>query len=560
MHSGKRTGSQQIALKMKIALAQINPTVGDFAGNVKKILNAAHRASGSGADLAVFPELAVMGYPPRDLVEHNAFVETGIAALDRLAKELALPAVVGFVAKNATGVGKPLHNAAALMAGGRIVSVHHKSLLPTYDVFDEDRHFEPCAEPCVTKLGDITLGITICEDLWRPDAALRLRYRSDPLPALVKQGAEIILNLSASPFMLSKTEVRLRILADQARTYSLPIVYVNQVGGNDELVFDGASMVVNRHGELVARAKQFEEDLIVLDMDSPTGPLKPASDGRTETAFRALVLGTRDYLHKCGFKGAVLGLSGGIDSALTAVIAANALSPENVLGVSMPSRYSSPASLHDARLLAKNLRIRHMTIPIEPAHGASMQMLKPAFKDLPPDVTEENLQARIRGTVLMALSNKFGLLLLATGNKSELATGYCTLYGDMCGGLAPLADVPKTMVYEIARWLNRECEVIPPDIITKVPSAELRPNQTDQDTLPPYDQLDRVLQAYIEEQKDLEEIVASGVDRAVAEDVIRRIENSEYKRRQAVPGLKLTSKAFGYGRRVPIAKRIPGIG
>jgi len=544
---------------VRIALAQINPTVGDFAGNARKVLESARRAAALGADLAVFPELALMGYPPRDLVEHAAFVEAGIRALEQVAREAAIPAVVGFVARNESGSGKRLHNSAALVAGGKVVSVHHKALLPTYDAFDEDRYFEPGAEPRVSRLGETVLGITICEDLWRREADLRARYRSDPVAALAEQGARILLNLSASPFTLGKTEVRLRLLSAHGRRHSIPIVYVNQVGGNDELVFDGASMVVNARGELVVRAKAFQEDLLVVDTERLPPAMSLPVENRPEAAFRALVLGTRDYLHKCGFRGAVLGLSGGIDSSLTAVVAAHALGPENVLGVSMPSRYSSAASLEDARLLAGNLGIRHLTIPIEPAHRAILEMLEPAFQDLPPDVTEENLQARLRGTVLMALSNKFGLLLLATGNKSELATGYCTLYGDMCGGLAPLADVPKTMVYEIARWVNREREVIPPSILRKVPSAELRPGQTDQDTLPPYDQLDRVLHAYVEEQKDLAEIVASGVERAVAEDVIRRIESSEYKRRQAVPGLKITSKAFGYGRRVPIAKRVPGV-
>jgi len=354
-------------------------------------------------------------------------------------------------------------------------------------------------------------------------------------------------------------EVRQRLLGEHAQRLRLPLVYVNQVGGNDELIFDGASMVFNPRGEMVALAKQFEEDLVIVDLDALPPPVRSPSAPRAETAFRALVLGARDYLHKCGFKSAVLGLSGGIDSSLTCVIAANALGPENVLGLSMPSRFSSTGSLEDAKILSRNLGIRHMTIPIEPAHQAMLGMLAPAFRGAPPDTTEENLQARIRGAILMALSNKFGMLLLTTGNKSELATGYCTLYGDMCGGLAPIGDVPKMMVYEIARWVNREREVIPAASLTKVPSAELRPNQTDQDTLPPYELVDRVLHAYVEEQKDPEEIIASGVARAVVEDVVRRIETSEHKRRQAVPGLKITSKAFGYGRRVPIAKKVPKV-
>ena len=540
---------------MKVALAQINPTVGDFEGNSAKILDAAARAKAQGAGLAVFPEMALVGYPAHDLVELRGFVQRNLEALDRLAGRLALPAIVGFVARNESGSGKPLHNSAALISEGRVASVHHKSLLPTYDVFDEDRYFEPASEVRAARLGGTVLGITICEDLWRETGELQTRYRFDPLPALVEQGAEAIINISASPFTLGKIEVRHGLLAERARKFSLPLVYVNQVGGNDELVFDGGSMVMNARGERVAQARQFDEDLLVVDLAALPPPLPNAGPNRVETAFRALALGTRDYLRKCGRREALLGLSGGIDSALVAVVAAEALGPENVLAVSMPSRFSAEASLNDARALAETLGMRHLTIPIEPAHQALLKMLQPAFGDLPPDVTEENLQARIRGTLLMALSNKFGMLLLATGNKSELAAGYCTLYGDMCGGLAPLSDVPKTMVYEIAHWVNREREVIPRNTLRRAPSAELRPNQTDQDTLPHYDLLDRVLHAFIEEQKDAEEIVASGVDRAVVQDVIRRIEASEYKRRQAVPGLKITSKAFGYGRRVPIARK-----
>ncbi|MGD1001638.1 MAG: NAD+ synthase [Candidatus Brocadiia bacterium] len=542
---------------MKVALAQINPTVGDFSGNAAKILDAARRAAALGAELAVFPEMSIMGYPPRDLVEHAGFVAGGLDALDRLARELPLPAVVGFVARNETGEGKPLHNSAALIRDGRVVSVHHKSLLPTYDVFDEDRYFEPGRQPHVAPFGGRALGITICEDCWRIESSLRARYHFDPVPVLLREGAQVILNLSASPFTLGKQEVRRKLLADQARRLKLPIVYVNQVGGNDELVFDGGSMVVNARGELVALAKQFEEDLLVVDLDALPAAIAMPPEQPAEAAFRALALGTRDYLHKCGFRSAVLGLSGGIDSALTAVIAAEALGAQNVLGVSMPSRFSSAGSRDDAKALADNLGIRYQTIPIEQVHQAFLDTLAPAFAGRQPDITEENVQARIRGTILMALSNKFGSMLLTTGNKSELATGYCTLYGDMCGGLAPIGDVPKMMVYEISRWVNREKVIIPLDSLTKPPSAELRPNQTDQDTLPPYELVDRVLRAYVEEQKDPREVIASGVDRAVVEDVVRRIETSEYKRRQAVPVLKITSKAFGYGRQVPIAKRTP---
>ena len=541
---------------MRIALAQINPIVGDFTGNARKIRDAAVRAASMGANLAVFSEMALMGYPPRDLVEHEGIVRRELEVLDRLAADLPLPCILGFAGRNDSGRGRPLRNSAAVIADGRIASVHHKSLLPTYDVFDEDRYFEPGDAPAPATVAGRKLAVTICEDLWRREGELRFRYRTDPLPALAKAGAEIVVNLSASPFTLDKMQTRRRLLADRAGEFGLPVVYVNQVGGNDELVFDGGSMVVNASGDVVIQAKRFEEDLVVADTDRLPSPLQAEDVPRAETAFRALSLGTRDYLHKCGFREALLGLSGGIDSALVACIAAGALGPENVLGVSMPSRFSSEHSREDARILAENLGIRFLSIPIEPAHKALLEMLAPAFEGRKPDIAEENIQARLRGLVLMALSNKFGSLLLATGNKSEMAVGYCTLYGDMCGGLTPIGDVPKTMVYDIARWVNRERRIIPANTIMKPPSAELRPDQTDQDTLPPYDELDRVLHAYIEERKTIADIVAGGVDRAVADDIVRRINFSEYKRRQAVPGLKITSKSFGYGRRIPVAKRI----
>ena len=531
---------------MKIALAQINPVVSDFSGNSKLMLDAAERAASLGADLVVFPEISLMGYPPRDLVEQKSFVNNGLRALDGLSAKLPLPAIIGFVSRNETGTGKSLHNSAALVAGGGIVSVHHKTLLPTYDVFDERRYFEPGGQPRVAELCGRKLGITICKDIWSEEGS--------PVAELAAQGAEVIVNLSASPFTLGKIGVRRQLLSDRARAVSLPMVYVNQVGGNDELLFDGGSMVVNAAGEVVALAKRFEEDLLLVDMNALPDAIQNVAEDTAAAAFSALALGTRDYLHKCGFKGAVIGLSGGIDSALTAAVAVDALGAENVLGVAMPSRYSSESSISDARELAANLGIRFLTIPIEPTHEAFTKMLEPVFQGLAPDVTEENIQARIRGATLMALSNKLGMLLLATGNKSELVVGYCTLYGDMCGGLAPLSDVPKTMVYDISRWLNRDREVIPASTISKAPSAELRPDQTDQQTLPPYDVLDRILRLYIEESLDLEDIVASGIERDVVEDVVRRIELAEYKRRQAVPGIKITSKAFGCGRRVPTAR------
>ena len=542
---------------MKIALAQINPTIGDFDGNVNKILAMAAQAGREGADLAVFPELAVMGYPPRDLVEVESFVEHGLRALDAVRKRAALPVLTGFVARNRTGSGKRVMNAAALIADGEIRSQHAKTLLPTYDVFDEDRYFEPAAARRVAEFGGQRLGITICEDVWRNVPDLRFRYPSDPVAELASQGATVLLNLSASPYSIGKEDARRKLLSDLAARHGLPVVYVNQVGGNDELIFDGGSMVLNAQGELVARAKQFEEALLIVDLDDLPEPTPPPETEELATVFSALTLGTRDYLHKCGFEGAVIGLSGGIDSAMTAVVAAHALGPQNVLGVAMPSRFSSEHSLQDAEKLARALGIRFEVIPIEPAHKAFLDMLAPAFEGRAPDVAEENIQARCRGIVTMALANKFHMLALTTGNKSELATGYCTLYGDMAGGLAPLGDVPKSMVYRLARWINRGEEVIPAGTIEKPPSAELKPNQLDQDTLPPYDQLDKVLHQYVEEQQSVEAIVKSGVERDVVLDVVRRIEAAEFKRRQAVPGLKITSKAFGSGRRVPVAKRMP---
>lgn len=544
---------------MKIALAQINPTVGDFAGNAAKIADFAERARAEGADLAVFPELAIMGYPPRDLLDHPEFVRRGLEALESLASRLPMPTLVGFVARNQSGSGRPLHNSAALVMDGKVQSVHHKSLLPTYDVFDEDRYFEPGERPQLAQFRNRKLAVTICEDVWKPGLGPTQRYKFDPVAMLALQGAQALINLSASPFTLEKAAQRHDLLSGLAKKHRMPLIYVNQVGGNDELIFDGESMVFNSRGELVAMARAFDEDLRIVDLDALPAPvILPPMDG-AEAAFRALVLGTRDYLHKCGFKEAVLGLSGGIDSAVTAAIAAEALGPKNVLGVMLPSRFSSPGSLKDAQELVDNLGIRSLTIPIEGVHQASLDALAPAFAGRAPGLAEENIQARIRGMLLMALSNKFGMLLLTTGNKSELAAGYCTLYGDMCGGLAPINDAPKMLVYKIAHWLNRERKVIPPDSISKPPSAELRPNQTDQDSLPPYELLDNVLHAYIEEQKPASEIIASGVDPKVVMEVVRLIESSEYKRRQATPGLKITSRAFGYGRRIPVAKRITAV-
>lgn len=539
---------------MKIALAQINPTVADFAGNSGKILEYAAKARAAGADLAVFPEMCVLGYPPRDLMEKMSVVRENLMAAARVAAQAPLPLLVGMVNFKHPALGPGIHNTAALLQGSEVRDVAHKRLLPTYDVFDEARYFVPGGPSALLEICGRRLGVTICEDAWAP---VEKRHAADPVADVCALGAEAVLNLSASPFTAGKRQVRLDLFGGHARHHARPVLMCNQVGGNDELVFDGGSMAFDASGNLVAEAPLFEEALLVVDLDAPGPPAAPAEWPVAESVWRALVLGTRDYLHKCNFRKAVLGLSGGVDSALVACLAAEALGPQNVLGVAMPSRFSSEHSVRDAGQLAANLGIEYAVVPIEPAHAAYLDMLAPLFKGLPPGLAEENLQARIRGAVLMAISNKFGSLLLATGNKSELAVGYSTLYGDMCGGLAPINDVPKTMVYELARLVNREREVIPVSTIEKAPSAELRPDQTDQDTLPPYDELDRVLHAYVEEGKGVEEMVAAGFDRDLVAHTIRMIEASEFKRRQAAPGLKVTSKAFGYGRRIPVARRLP---
>jgi len=540
---------------MLIALAQINPTVADFDGNVRRILDAAAQAARRHAELVVYPEMAVLGYPPRDMVEKGSIVRANIEALDRVARSIPVPALVGFVARNESGKGLPIHNSVALVKDGAVAAVRHKRLLPTYDVFDEDRYFEPGPAPEPIVFAGRRLGVTICEDAWAP---VEPRHAFDPVRELGERGVDLLVNLSASPFTLGKRKVRTDLFGGHAARSRVPLLMCNQVGGNDELIFDGGSMVFNAQGQLVAEAPLFEESLLVVDVDRLGPAIEPASPPDAEKVFRALVLGTRDYLRKCGFSKAVLGLSGGIDSSVAAVVAAEALGPGNVLGVSMPSRFSSQHSRDDARQVAANLGIDYKVIPIEPAHQALLDMLAPVFGDLPHDTTEENLQARIRGLLLMALSNKFGAMVLTTGNKSELAVGYATLYGDMCGGLAPINDLPKAMVYAVARHINREREIIPESSIRKAPSAELRPNQTDQDTLPPYDVLDRILHEYIENGRDCEGICALGIDPETVTRTIRMIEASEYKRRQAAPGLKVTSKAFGYGRRVPVAKKLPG--
>jgi NAD+ synthetase len=541
---------------MKIALAQINTTVGDLAGNEAKILAGAERARAEGVDLVLFPELSITGYPPRDLVLKKDFIERNLAVLDRLATASGPTAMlVGYVGENKNPPGRDVTNSAALLQNGKIIATRVKSLLPTYDVFDEDRYFEPARENAPLSIGQQKIGVTICEDIWNDeDFWPHRRYRANPVGDLLAAGASHIFNISASPWHVGKEKLRADMIGSLARKSGRPTALCNLVGGNDELVFDGGSMVFNGAGELIAKAKSFEEDFIVADTEkSPV--IFPPTPPDEEYVYRALVLGLRDYFHKCGFKSAVLGLSGGIDSALVACLAVAALGANHVHGVSLPSQFSSQGSLDDARLLAKRLGLRYDVVPIQPCFEAVKQQVKPVFGRLPEDTTEENIQARLRGVILMSLSNKFGSLLLTTGNKSELAVGYCTLYGDMCGGLAVISDVPKTMVYRIARWINRDGELIPDASITKPPSAELRPNQTDQDSLPPYDVLDAILEQYVVRGRSLADLGSLGFAPETVKKVIRLIDINEYKRRQAAPGLKVTSKAFGVGRRFPIAQR-----
>jgi NAD+ synthase/NAD+ synthase (glutamine-hydrolysing) len=547
---------------MKIALLQIDPTVGDLTGNAELILQALGEASTRGADLAVTPELALVGYLPRDLLLSPGFVRQSWEVLGDLARAAAPlpPVLVGIPEPNTSDTGRPLFNAAVLLRGGRADQRFRKSLLPTYDVFDEDRYFEPFHGPQVLDVNGTRLGISICEDIWNDrDFWKRRRYHHDPIEELVRAGAKAIINLSASPFSAGKHARREEMLSSMAHKHGVPVTYVNQYGGNDDLVFDGRSCAFDADGVPIARGRSFDADVVVCDVFAAT-PIAPADDlGVESEIWRALVLGTRDYVRKCGFETAVLGLSGGIDSALTATIAAEALGPDRVLGVMMPSPYSSRGSVEDARQLAANLGIETMILPIESAMRAYGQTLRDGLGAEPCDVTAENIQARIRGNLLMALSNDRGSLLLTTGNKSELAVGYCTLYGDMSGGLAVIADVPKTMVYRVARWHNQSTgrPVIPEATLTKAPSAELRPNQTDQDSLPPYEVLDDILQRHIERHQPADEIIAAGLDAATVTRVLRLVRNAEFKRKQAPPVLKVTDRAFGTGWRMPIAARYP---
>ena len=542
--------------QMKIAIAQINTTVGDFDGNSDKIVDAWWRADEAGAELVVLPELALCGYPPRDLLAKPAFLRQNQATLERLAKRGGRAvAVVGHASVNETDSGRPARNSAAVLRDGQIIDVRHKTLLPTYDVFDEDRYFESATDNTPVEILGKKIGITICEDIWNDEVFPNdRRYGRRPADELAAAGAELLLNLSASPWNLGKEHSRHVLLSQLSAKAGCPVVYCNLVGGNDELVFDGGSQYYNGHGVLGASGAMFAEDLLLVDTETIEPKLSDTSDD-DEKIHKALSLGVRDYLHKCGFASAVIGLSGGIDSAVTAAVAVDALGAENVRGVAMPSQYSSQGSLEDAKHLANALDIQYDIVPIEPVFEQLKSQLGKIFEGLNEDTTEENMQARIRGNILMSMSNKFSSLLLTTGNKSELAVGYCTLYGDMCGGLAVISDLPKTKVYSLAKWINRDREIIPDSTLTKPPSAELRPGQVDQDSLPPYDMLDSILEAYVVDGQDAEAIIASGHDKATVERIIRLINLNEYKRRQAAPGIKITSKAFGVGRRIPVAKR-----
>ena len=551
---------------MQIALAQINNTVGDLNGNTAKILHFARRADGAGADLVVFPELALTGYPPRDLVEKHSFLDRTAGALNDIIREsthLKTALIVGYVARSPESAAIKAQNAAAVIQDGRLIFDQRKSLLPTYDVFDEARYFHPADHQDIFTLNGTRIALAICEDFWNDKQFWeRRRYSHDPIEELANKGADLIVSINASPWNIGKRAQRRAIFEAIAKRFQLPVVYVHMVGGNDQLVFDGSSFAMDKTGRVAACAKSFEEDLIIFDSASETGDDHDSALTLDQAAFEALVLGTRDYIRKCGFRSVIVGLSGGIDSALVATIAVEAVGRENVLGIGMPGPYSSEHSLTDACVLARNLGIRFEVIPIKAGYEALMETLAPLFTGFNPDTTEENLQSRLRGVTLMALSNKFGSLVLTTGNKSEIAVGYCTLYGDMCGGLAVISDVPKTMVYRLARLANRRAKErglmppIPENTLTKPPSAELRPDQKDTDSLPDYAELDAILAAYVEQYESVPEIAAQeSLPEDLVRDIIRKVDRNEYKRQQAAPGLRITPKAFGVGRRFPIAHR-----
>jgi NAD+ synthase/NAD+ synthase (glutamine-hydrolysing) len=540
---------------MRLALLQLNATVGAVESNAARIAKAVRDAGQ--VDLCVTPEMSIPGYPPRDLLLQRAFVGRCHQVAESLAVELRSgPAVlVGLPVENHASDGRPLFNAAVLLRGGRVERTFRKALLPSYDVFDEDRYFEPGRGGGILEVAGCDCAVSICEDIWNDrDFWQRRRYHRDPIEEAREEGADLVVNMSASPFGAGKLELRQRMISSLARRHELPVAYVNQVGGNDDLVFDGRSLFVSREGGVIARGASFAEDIVVIDTSSGATTSAPDSEPEEEEVFGALVLGTRDYARKCGFERALLGLSGGIDSALTAVVAVEALGADKVLGVLMPSPFSSAGSVEDSIDLARRLGIRTVTLPIAPIMEAFDATLAKEFSGLPRDVTEENIQARIRGNLLMAQANKSGALLLTTGNKSELAVGYCTLYGDMSGGLAVIADVPKTMVYRISQWVNRRVERIPRAILEKPPSAELRPGQTDQDSLPPYDVLDAILERHVEHHESGSQIVSAGFDPGTVRQVLNLVRTAEFKRKQAAPGLKVTDRAFGSGWRMPIAR------
>jgi NAD+ synthetase len=545
---------------MKIAIAQINTIIGDFKYNSDKIIHFAGKAKDLSCDLVVFPELVITGYPPRDLLEKKDFVDANLTCLEKLVGLIhGIGVICGFVDRNSGNEGKPLYNAAALFEDGKILHVSYKRLLPTYDVFDERRYFEPGLSCVSFPYKGRRIGITICEDIWNDkDIFIKRIYHIDPVSLMIQDGADLIINISASVFHTGKRALRWDILSTISKKYSVPVIYANQVGGNDSFLFDGISTVYDENGKLIARGRDFEEDLVFCDLKAlgSSCDIHPVSDSDTESILKALIMGTRDYVKKCGFSKAVVGLSGGVDSALTAYIAVMALGSENVMAAFMPSKYTSKHNFEDTKKISENLGVELIQIPIDSIFKEFLKFLSPSFNENEPGITEQNIQARIRGTILMALSNRHGSLLLSTGNKSELSVGYCTLYGDMSGGLAVISDVPKEMVYELSRHVNKEKKYIPQRIIDKAPSAELKPGQLDQDDLPSYEALDSILKGYIEDFKSIEELVDMGFEKKIVEDVISRIDRNEYKRYQSAPGLKVTSKAFGYGRIYPIAKKI----
>jgi NAD+ synthase (glutamine-hydrolysing) len=546
---------------MRIALGQLNTTVGDLRGNADRMIRASRKAVERGAEVIVFPELSLTGYPPRDLVEKDSFLNRGEKELDRLAAETAglnATIVCGYVGRAESETGKKVTNSAALLERGSIVFRQHKMLLPTYDVFDEARWFVPATRQSLHNVRGRQTALTICEDAWNDNEFWERRlYGRDPVEEMAESGAQVLLSINASPYHMGKRALRRDMFATLARRHQIPVIYVNQVGGNDQLVFDGSSFVMDASGNVIASATSFSEDLVLADVDSGSGELHANLSDECEAVYEALVLGTRDYIQKCGFRKVLIGLSGGIDSSLTAAIAVDAVGRENVTGVGMPGPFSSEHSVADARDMANNFGIKFELVSISPMYEEFLEALKPVFAGAKADVTEENLQSRLRGVTLMAMSNKTGALVLTTGNKSELAVGYCTLYGDMCGGLAVISDVPKTLVYHLSRVANRRHNsAIPENVFIKPPSAELRPDQKDTDSLPEYDVLDAILKLYVEEAQSAAKIAdVVGVDAMLVRDIINKVDRNEYKRQQAAPGLKVTTKAFGIGRRFPIAQR-----